>query len=266
MTRAQWSPDLLVGQVALVTGASSGIGRAVALRLADAGVSGVVVADVSETPREGGQDTTTLLRERGVAAEFVRCDVRKEEDLQQAVDACDMLGGITIVVPAAGIAKMEDVLTVPEADFDRMMDINVKGVFLTIQVAARSMVNAGREGSVVTLSSVGGVLGSASMPTYNISKGAVRMMTYSLAASLGPKGIRVNAVHPGIIETSMTMRDTPLTDEGASGLPLRRLGQPDDVADAIVFLASPLSSYVTGTSLFVDGGSHSTKPGRDFKG
>ena len=91
------------------------------------------------------------------------------------------------------------------------------------------------------------------------------MLTYSLAASLGPRGIRVNAVHPGVIETAMTQQDTHLADEPGTSVPLGRLGKPGDVADAIVYLASPLSAYTTGTSLFVDGGSHSSKPGRDFR-
>ncbi|MBM9463459.1 SDR family oxidoreductase [Aeromicrobium sp. YIM 150415] len=259
-----WSPDLLAGQVAVITGGASGLGRATALRLADAGAAGVVIADLESAPREGGEDTVSLLSQRGVAAEFVSCDVRSAGDMSRVIAAAEDLGGVGIAVPAAGVLRMENVLDVPEDDYAQMMDVNVKGTFLTAQAAARAMVDGGRSGAIVTISSVGGVLGSASMPTYNMSKGAVRMMTYSLAASLGPLGIRVNAVHPGVIETAMTTRDTDLAGEDASALPLRRMGTPDDVADAIVYLASPLASYVTGTSLFVDGGSHSTKPGRDF--
>lgn len=261
----RWPTDLLAGQVAVVTGGASGLGRDAALRLADAGIGGVVVADLRREPREGGTDTVALLAERGVPAEYVVCDVTSGSDLERVVAAADRLGGVTVLVAAAGILRMEDVLEVPEDDYDSMMDINVKGTFLAAQACARSMVDGGRSGSIVTLSSVGGVRGSASMPTYNISKGAVRMLTYSLAASLGPRGIRVNAVHPGVIRTAMTIADTGLASSGAeSGLPLRRFGTPRDVADAIVYLAGPLSAYVTGSSLFVDGGSHSTMPGRDF--
>lgn len=260
-----WAPDLLTGQVAVVTGGASGLGRATAVRLGQAGVSGVVVADLREEPREGGTPTTKVLADLGVPSTFVECDVTSRASLEAAVAAADPLGGVTILVPAAGVLRMEDVLEVDEADFDSMMDVNVKGTFFACQAAARSMVSGGRPGAIVTISSVGGVLGSASMPTYNISKGAVRMLTYSLAASLGPRGIRVNAVHPGVIETAMTQQDTDLASADASSqLPLRRLGVPADVADAIVYLASPLSAYVTGTSLFVDGGSHSSKAGRDF--
>jgi NAD(P)-dependent dehydrogenase (short-subunit alcohol dehydrogenase family) len=261
---ASWPADLLAGQVAVVTGGASGLGRATALRLASAGVSGIVVADLREEPREGGESTTTTLGDLGVPSTFVQCDVTSPGSIAAAVAAADAFGGVTIMVPAAGILRMEDVLEVSEADFDSMMAVNVKGTFFSCQAAARSMVAGGREGSIVTISSVGGVLGSASMPTYNISKGAVRMLTYSLAASLGPRGIRVNAVHPGVIETAMTQQDTHLADEPATSVPLGRLGVPNDVADAIVYLASPLAAYTTGTSLFVDGGSHSSKPGRDF--
>jgi NAD(P)-dependent dehydrogenase (short-subunit alcohol dehydrogenase family) len=200
-----------------------------------------------------------------VRAEFVPCDVTKVADIEAAIAAADAFGGVTVMVPAAGILRMEDVLTVREDEWDLMMDVNVKGTFFAAQAAARSMVAGGRAGSIVMISSVGGVLGSASMPTYNASKGAVRMLAYTMAASLGPRGIRVNAVHPGVIRTSMTTTDTDLAvGNEAAAVPLRRLGEPADVADAIVYLVSPLASYVNGTSLFVDGGSHSTKAGREF--
>ena len=264
-TAASWPVDLLVGQVAVVTGGASGLGRAAALRMASAGVSGVVVADLQEEPREGGDTTTKALAALGVPAAFVRCDVSSVASVPSAVAVAEQFGGVSILVPAAGIVRQEDVLEVSEKHYDDMMDVNVKGTFFACQAAARSMIEGGRSGAIVTISSVGGVLGSASMPTYNMSKGAVRMLTYSLAASLGPRGIRVNAVHPGVVETAMTTQDTDLASESGSALPLRRLGRPLDVADAIVYLASPLAAYITGTSLFVDGGSHSTKPGRDFK-
>jgi NAD(P)-dependent dehydrogenase (short-subunit alcohol dehydrogenase family) len=264
-TTAGWPSDLLAGQVAVVTGGASGLGRAAALRMASAGVSGVVVADLRKEPREGGDSTMTGLTALGVPSVFVECDVTSVTSVYAAVAAADQFGGVTILVPAAGIVRMEDVLEVREEDYDAMMDVNVKGTFFACQAAARSMVEGGRSGVIVTISSVGGVVGSASMPTYNVSKGAVRMMTYSLAASLGPRGIRVNAIHPGVVETAMTTQDTNLAAEPGTTVPLRRLGQPLDVADAVVYLASPLSGYVNGTSLFVDGGAHSSKPGRDFK-
>lgn len=261
---SSWAPDLLRGQVAVITGGASGLGRAAALRLASAGVAGVVIADVREEPREGGEQTTRMLADLGVPSVFVECDVTSVASIEAAVGAANKFGGVTIMVPAAGIVRMEDVLEVGEDDYDAMMDVNVKGTFFACQAAARSMVAGSRAGSIVTISSVGGVLGSASMPTYNISKGAVRMLTYSLAASLGPHEIRVNSIHPGVIVTAMTQQDTRLSDEPGTSVPLGRLGVPGDVADAIVYLASPLSAYTTGTSLFVDGGAHSSKAGRAF--
>ncbi|MGE3287211.1 MAG: SDR family NAD(P)-dependent oxidoreductase [Pseudonocardia sp.] len=260
---ASWPPDLLAGQVAVVTGGASGLGRAAALRLGSAGISAVVVADLRREPREGGAPTTDLLADMGVASTFVPCDVADVAQVRVAVAAAERFGGVTILVPAAGILRMEDPLAVTEQDYDAMMDVNVKGAFFAAQAAASSMVDGGRGGAIVLISSVGGEIGSASLPTYNMSKGAVRMLARSLAAALGPRGIRVNAVHPGVVRTAMTTADTRLAvDEDGSGLPLRRLGEPDDVADVIVYLASPLSGYVAGTSVFVDGGAHSTKPGR----
>lgn len=261
---SSWAPDLLQGQVAVITGGASGLGRAAALRLASAGVDGVVIADLREEPREGGEPTTRMLADLGVPSAFVECDVTSVASIEAAVGAADEFGGVTIMVPAAGIVRVEDVLEVGESDYDTMMDVNVKGTFFACQAAARSMVAGSRAGSIVTISSVGGVLGSASLPTYNTSKGAVRMLTYSLAASLGPRGIRVNAIHPGVVVTAMTQQDTHLADEPGTSVPLGRLGLPGDVADAIVYLASPLSAYITGTSLFVDGGAHSSKVGRAF--
>jgi NAD(P)-dependent dehydrogenase (short-subunit alcohol dehydrogenase family) len=262
-----FAADLLAGQVAVVTGGASGLGRVTALRLGEAGAAAVVVADIRKDPREGGVPTDELLEQHGVPSTFVTCDVTSAGDCSAAVDAAEAYGGVTIMVPAAGILRQENVLAVTESDLDRTMDVNVKGAFFSAQAAARSMIDGRRSGSIVMVSSVAGQLGSASMPTYNMSKGAVRMLTYSLAASLGPQGIRVNAVHPGIIRTSMTMMDGALVGEQEeAAIPLRRFGDPSEVADAIVYLASPLASYVNGASLFIDGGAHSTKAGRQPTG
>jgi NAD(P)-dependent dehydrogenase (short-subunit alcohol dehydrogenase family) len=260
------SSALAEGVVAVVTGGASGLGRSSAIRLAEAGAAAVIVADVREDPREGGVPTTELVEAAGAHALFVSCDVTCVPEIQAAVGAANSFGGLTTLVTCAGIIRTEDVLAVTEEDFDLMMNVNVKGSFFAAQAAARAMIERDQAGSIILLSSVAGALGSASLPTYNMAKGAIRLMAYSLAASLGPRGIRVNAIHPGVVRTSMTVSDTDFaSDSAAAEVPLRRLGEPVDVADTVVYLASPMSAYVSGLSLFVDGGAHSTKAGRQFR-
>jgi NAD(P)-dependent dehydrogenase (short-subunit alcohol dehydrogenase family) len=248
---------LLDGKVAVVTGGSSGIGRAISLRFAEEGAS-VVVADRRNEPREGGEPTEALIAGSGGEARFVTCDVTRAAEIEAAMSAADELGGIDVLVNNAGIFTAHDVLAVTEADYDEMMDVNVKAVFFVAQAAAKRMVPRGG-GSILNLSSVAGLQGSGGFVVYCASKGAVRLLNHALAQELGPHGIRVNALHPGAIETSMLMTDVPIvgTEAGAEllrSIPLGRNGQPADVADAAVFLASDLSRYVTGTSLSVDGG------------
>lgn len=248
---------LLEGKVALVTGGASGIGRAVALRFAAEGAH-VVVADLQREPREGGRTTDELVVEAGTQARFVACDVTKAADREAAVAASDELGGVDILLNNAGIFRGGDFLEVTEADYDRMMDVNAKAVYFVAQAAARRMVEKGG-GTIINLSSVAGLQGTATFALYCMSKGAVRLLTYALADELGPRGIRVNALHPGVVETTMTTVDVPLVqgDRGQALLranPLGRNAQPDDIADGAVYLASDLARYVNGSSLKIDGG------------
>lgn len=247
---------LLEDAVALVTGGSSGSGRAMARRFAEEGAAAVIVADVREHPREGGTPTAELIRATGTASTFVQCDVASPENLAAAVAVADTFGdGITVMVNNAAIFRAEDFLTVTEATYTTLMDINVKGTFFGAQAAARSMINGGRRGSIINLSSLAGLQGLAPFPTYTASKGAVRMLTMSLADSLGRYGIRVNAIHPGMIDTEMTRTDVPTDTARINQLiPLGRAGTPEDVAGAAVFLASDLAAYVNGHSLVVDAG------------
>ncbi len=248
---------LLAGKVAVVTGGSSGMGRSICVRVAEEGAAHVVIADVREDPREGGPSTSKLVAEAGGSCEFVRTDVTRPADLVAAVERAVAFGGLDIMVNNAGVFGVEDFFAWTEEDYDRIMDVNVKGVFFGCQAAARVM--RGRGGSIVNLSSIGGVRGHGMFPTYCDSKGAVRLLTYSLGDLLGPHGIRVNSVHPGVMDTSMTRSDARIVgDHGESlsavAIPLGRVGQPRDVADAVVYLSSDLAAYVSGTSLVVDGG------------
>jgi NAD(P)-dependent dehydrogenase (short-subunit alcohol dehydrogenase family) len=190
----------------------------------------------------------------GGYAAFVECDVTSPA----AVAAADAWGGIDVMVNNAGIFRSEDFLEVTPEAFDRLMAVNVKGVFLGAQAASRRMSNGGG-GSIINMSSVAGLRGSGGFASYCASKGAVRLLTYALAEELAPLGIRVNAIHPGLISTEMTERDVEIVgsdagDDYLDQIPLQRFGAPGDVAGVALFLASDLASYVNGASIVSDGG------------
>ena len=253
--------SLLDDQTAVITGGASGFGRAIARTFADYGAD-VIIADIREEPREGGEPTHELItNETDRRAEFVDCDVTSPDDLVVAVDAADELGGIDIMVNNAGITNETDFLEVTEAEYQQLMDINVKGVFFGCQAAGRKMVENGG-GTIINMSSAGAYRAMAEISTYCASKAAVRTLTYALADRFGGDGIRVNSINPGFSNTQMTA-DSEL-GSGIRGrintklikqtIPAGRFGEADEIANVALFLASDLSSYVNGESILVDGG------------
>ncbi len=256
---------LLVGRTLVVTGGSSGNGRAIALAAARHGAA-VVVADRQAEPREGGPPTAELIAASpGGRAAFVACDVRRAADLERVADRAEQLGGLDVWVNNAGIlGAATPVVETSDDDFDLVVDVNLRGTFLGSRVAARRMLSRG-SGAIVNVSSVAAHQAARSSAMYGATKAAVRLFSQGLANELGPSGIRVNCVAPGVVRTQFTESRGSL-DDGEKGerlrriVPLGRVGEPDDVADAVIFLSSDLSRYVTGTSLVVDGGLTSHVP------
>jgi len=250
---------LLGDQTAVVTGAASGNGRAIARELATHGAD-VVVADVREEPRSGDVPTHGWIQsETDQDATFVECDVTDYDDIQAAMDGAEQFGGIDIMVNNAGVIRPGKLDELTVEDYDFLMEVNLKGIFLGTKVAAERM----DSGSIINISSSVGIIGQPGNSIYSASKGGVALFTYSHAAELGPE-IRVNAVHPGTTETKMVTEDIPLigTEEGRKkkrDIPMERWGEPEDIAGAVVFLASDLASYITAESILVDGGLVNTR-------
>jgi NAD(P)-dependent dehydrogenase (short-subunit alcohol dehydrogenase family) len=251
--------SLLEDKTAVITGSSGGIGRGIAQTFADHGAS-VVVADIREDPREGGTPTHELLQEEGSEATYVECDVTDYDDCVAAVEAAEEFGGVDVMVNNAGIVGPQDPLVDLDLDeYRNLVSVNLDGVVNGSKAAALAMVERGEGGSIVNMSSVAGMVGYGGITPYSAAKGGVRLFTYALASELGPDGIRVNAVHPGVIETAMTKEDSPIVgteqeEQLLPTIPLRRVGQPEDIGGVVTFLASDLASYVTAESIVVDGG------------
>lgn len=248
---------LLAGKIAIVIGGASGIGRATALRFAEEGAS-VVVADLRREPREGGPPVDEAIEAAGGMCRFVPCDATSQDGLEAVFAAADELGGLDVLVHTAGLFQGRALTEIDDAHLDRMLAVGVKAPLLASQAAAQRMLQRGG-GSIIHFSSLSGIRGSGGFVVYSAVKGAIRALTSALAEELGPQGIRVNAVAPGMIDTAMLRIDVDTLvradpAEIARVVPLGRPGRPADVADVAVFLASDLSRYVTGVTLPADGG------------
>jgi NAD(P)-dependent dehydrogenase (short-subunit alcohol dehydrogenase family) len=244
----------LHGRHVIVTGAAQGIGAACVERLLHDGAS-VALWDLDEPTAR------TLAGAQGEAAArtlVVRCDVSRRADVEQALAATlERFGRIDGLVNNAGIFRAADFLDITEADWDTVIAVNLKGSFLVGQAVARHMAAAGG-GAIVNMSSVNGVMAIPSIASYNASKGGIDQLTRAMALALADHGIRVNAVAPGTIATELAARAVLGSEEAKARIlgrtPLRRLGEPAEIADAVAFLLSSASSYMTGEIVYVDGG------------
>ena len=243
---------MLKGKVAVVTGAGRGIGKAIALKLAENGAD-IVINDVPGS--DYADDTKKEIEALGVRAIVVRGDVRNPSDVENTVNtAKDTFGGIDIWVNNAGVTRDGLMLRMSEEDWDLVMDINLKGAFNCIKAVSKVMMKK-RSGSIINIASVVGEIGNVGQANYSASKAGLIGLTKTTAKEFSSRNIRCNAVAPGFIESHIT---NVLTDDVKKryydSIPLSRFGTAEDVAKAVLFLASDLSGYITGQTINVDGG------------
>ena len=238
----------LTGRAALVTGASRGIGREIAVALAGAGARVACVATNEELLK-------SLAAELGDRALPLKADVSKAEDIDRVVEeAAKAFGRLDILVNNAGITRDNLLLRMKEEEWDAVLDVNLKGPFLLMKAAIRHIMRS-PAGRVINIASVSGIMGNPGQANYSASKGGLIALTKTAAREYGSRNVCVNAVAPGFIKTDMAAKVDAKVIEGAlQGIPLKRLGEAKEIAAAVLFLASDLGSYVTGQVLVVDGG------------
>ena len=243
---------MLKDKVAIVTGGTRGIGRAIALKLADQGAN--IVINYRNSDKEA-EELKAILEEKGVKVLTVKCDISNFEDSKNLMDKCkEVFGKIDILVNNAGITKDTLIMRMKEEDFDNVIDVNLKGTFNCAKHASAIMLKQ-RFGKIINMTSVVGIAGNAGQVNYAASKAGVIGLTKSLAKELGSRGITVNAVAPGFINTDMTASlSEKVKEEASKNIPLKRLGDPEDVANLVGFLASDSANYITGQVINVDGG------------
>lgn len=249
------------GKVAVVTGAGGGIGKGIALSLAKAGAD-VVLVDLDVAAAQGAAAKVEAL---GRKALVKGVDVSSAEAVaDMVVVALDWQGRIDVLVNSAGVEIIRPVFDISEADWDKTMAVNLKGAWLCTQAVAKVMAEKGSGGRIINIGSIMSEMPAPGEPHYAASKGGILMLTKSLALDLAPYDITVNAVGPGVVKNGMSSRgclaDPGMAEQISSKIPLRRLGKPEDIGNAVLFLASDRASYVTGVMLYVDGGMILTSP------
>jgi NAD(P)-dependent dehydrogenase (short-subunit alcohol dehydrogenase family) len=241
----------LTGKIAIVTGSARGIGQSIAVELARQGAN-VVVADIIS-----GNTTVNKIKTLKRKSFFIKVDVSKKEEIENVItETIKKFKKIDILVNNAGIFQPSPSETLKESDWEKTIDINLKGYFLFAQSVGKHMLKR-KKGNIINIASVAGIRGYAQSVAYCSSKGGINLLTKSLAAEWSPQGIRVNCICPGIIETAMTkdILSNKKTKQGMlMKIPLKRTGKPIDIAGGAVFLASDASSYITGQELVIDGG------------
>ena len=247
----------LENRVAMVTGAASGIGRGIALRAAEMGAF-VAILDIDET---NGSQTVAEVENQGREAVFVDCDVRRAADCRRAVEAViGKWGHVDILCNCAGIAIRKDVVELTEDEWDRALDVTLKGIYLLSHEVIPQMIRAGG-GSIINIGSGWSLKGGPRAASYCAAKGGTVNLTRAMALDHGKHNIRVNCICPGDVDTPMLRsecaqlgEDVPTFMREAANRPLTRIGTPEDIANAALFLASPMSAWITGIALVVDGG------------
>ena len=245
----------LKGNVAVVTGSSSGIGQAIAIKFAQEGAS-VVIDYVG--PEQGANDTLKSIEAAGGKAIIVEADVTRLDDINNLVEqGWSKFGSVDILVNNAGMEKKSAFWETPEQDYDHVLSVNLKGPFFLTQAFVRKLRAAKKKGRVINISSVHEDMAFPGFATYCASKGGLRMLMRDLAVELGPEGITVNNVAPGAISTPINtglLHDKPKLDALLKNIPLGRLGTSEDVANLVAFLASDDAAYVNGATYIIDGG------------
>lgn len=235
-------------KVAIVTGAKHGIGRGIAIAMAEEGYA-IAVADIDIA---GCAETVSAVEALGVKAIAIGCDVSKQADVVAMFQkTIEVFGKVDVLVNNAGVYPFVPVAQMTESDWDRVMNINLKSVFLCSQEAAKVLPEDGR---IVSVSSIASVVGFSGLAHYCASKSGINGFTRALALELAEKNITVNVVAPGAITTPGATSTEEIQKQTIAGIPAARMGQPEDIANAVVFLASPKSSYITGQVIVVDGG------------